>query len=68
MTQPGLLGAGFALVGIVAIVDGLVRQRAVQDAVRRGEFACPRDNVLVGLTAAGAALGGLLVVLVIFQI
>jgi putative membrane protein len=63
-----VLGAGFALVGIVAIAYGLVRQRAVDNAVRRGEFAYPRDDVLVALTAAGVVLGLALGVLVIVQI
>ena len=63
-----VLGAGFALVGIVAIAYGLVRQRDVRDAVERGEFAYPRDSVLVVLTAAGVVLGVILGVLVIVQI
>lgn len=63
-----VLGAGFTLVGIVAIAYGLVRQRAVDEAVKRGEFAYPRDDVLVALTAAGVVLGVALGVLVIVQI
>ena len=63
-----ILGAGFALVGIVAIAYGLVRQRGVREAVERGEFAYPRDSVLVVLTVAGVVLGVILAVLVIVQI
>ena len=63
-----VIGAGFALVGIVAIAYGLVRQRAVLEAVRKGEFAYPRDDVLVALTVAGVVLGVALGVLVIVQI
>jgi putative membrane protein len=63
-----VLGAGFALVGIVAIAYGLVRQRAVREAVKRGEFAYPSEDVLLALTAAGVALGVILGVLVIVQV
>lgn len=63
-----VLGAGFAVVGIVTIAYGLVRQRAVEDAVSKGEFAYPRERVLVALTVAGVALGTLLLVLVVVQI
>jgi putative membrane protein len=60
-----ILGAGFALLGIVAIGYGLVRQRAVQDAVRHGRFEHPHDGVLVALTLTGVALGALLLVVVL---
>jgi putative membrane protein len=63
-----ILGAGFALVGIGAIGYGLVRQRAVRDAVRRGQFEHPHDAVLVALTGAGVALGALLLVLVLVRV
>jgi uncharacterized membrane protein YidH (DUF202 family) len=61
------LGAGFALLGIVAIAYGLVRQQAVRDAVRDGRFVHPNDKLLVALTGAGVALGALLLVLVLVQ-
>jgi putative membrane protein len=62
-----ILGAGFALLGIVAIAYGLVRQQAVRDAVRHGTFEHPNDKVLVALTATGVALGTLLLVLVLVE-
>jgi uncharacterized membrane protein YidH (DUF202 family) len=62
-----ILGAGFALVGIVAIGYGFVRQRAVRDAVRDGRFEHPHDAVLVALTVTGVTLGTLLLVLVLVQ-
>jgi putative membrane protein len=62
-----VLGAGFALVGVVTIAYGLIRQRAVRDAVARGGFAYPRDSVLVALTAAGVLLGILLLAVVVVQ-
>src|SRR5207302_11418435 len=48
-----ILGAGFALLGIVAIAYGFVRQQAVRDAVRGGGFDYPRETVLVALTVSG---------------
>jgi inner membrane protein YidH len=62
-----ILGAGFALVGVVAIAYGFVRQQAVRDAVRHGRFEHPHDNVLVALTVTGVGLGALLLVLVVVQ-
>lgn len=62
-----ILGAGFALVGIVAIAYGFVRQQAVRDAVRQGRFEHPNDIVLIALTVTGVALGVLLLVLVLVQ-
>jgi uncharacterized membrane protein YidH (DUF202 family) len=53
--------------GIVAIGYGLVRQKAVRDAVRRGGFEHPHETVLVGLTLAGVALGALLLALVLVE-
>lgn len=63
-----VLGAGFALVGIATIVYGLVRERAVRDAVKRGQFAYPRDAVLVALTVVAVVLGLVLAILVVVQV
>jgi putative membrane protein len=62
-----ILGAGFALLGIVAIAYGLVRQHAVREAVRRGEFEHPHDTVLLALTVVGVVLGTLVLVLVLVE-
>jgi putative membrane protein len=62
-----ILGAGFALEGVVAIAYGYMRQRAVRDAVREGRFEHPHDSVLIALTVTGVALGALLVVLVLVE-
>jgi putative membrane protein len=63
-----ILGAGFALVGIVAIGYGFVRQQAVRHAVREGRFEHPHDGMLMVLTATGVALGAILLVLVLVQV
>jgi putative membrane protein len=62
-----VLGAGFAVLGVLTIAYGLVRQRAVRAAVAKGGFDYPRDGVLVGFTAAGVVLGILLLAVVIVQ-
>ena len=61
-----LLGAGFAVLGLVFIGYGLQRQRDVQAAIDRGGFARPGDRMLVVFTVLGALLGlGVLLVVVL---
>jgi putative membrane protein len=61
-----VLGVGFALLGIVCVAYAEVRRRAVDSAVRRGEFAEPHALIMVGLSAGAVVLGaGLLVVVVV---
>jgi putative membrane protein len=62
-----VIGAGFALLGVVAIWYGFVRQQAVREAVRSGGFEYPNEAVLLGLTVAGVVLGALLLVLVLVE-
>jgi putative membrane protein len=63
-----ILGAGFALVGIVAIAYGFVRQREVKEAVEVGRFEHPDERVLAGLTVASVILGAALLVLVVAEV
>jgi putative membrane protein len=63
-----ILGAGFSLVGIVAIAYGFVRQRAVKEAVDVGRFAHPDERVLAGLTVASVILGAAMLVLVVAEV
>jgi putative membrane protein len=57
-----LIGAGFALIGIVFSVGALLRHRAVDRAVDEGEFAPVPEAALATLAIAGAALGVALLV------
>jgi putative membrane protein len=57
-------GAGFAVLGIVLLAYGLHRQRAVEQAVARGEFAPATTRFLLFVTGFGLALGVLTFVLV----
>jgi putative membrane protein len=63
-----ILGAGFGLVGIVAIAYGFVRQREVREAVEVGRFKHPDDRVLAALTVATVILGAALLVLVVAEV
>ncbi len=61
------LGAGFAVLGLIFIGYGFMRERAVREAVMRGEFARPDERFIAGVTAFGVLLGGAVLVLVIVQ-
>jgi putative membrane protein len=60
-----LLGVGFALLGTVFAVYGLVRKRAVDAALTGGGYAEAEDSILLALTTAGALLGIASLVLVV---
>jgi putative membrane protein len=62
-----VLGAGFALIGLAFIGYGFLRQRAVQEAVMRGEFERPDERFLAAVTAVGVVLGIAVLVLVVVQ-
>ena len=61
-----ILGAGFAVLGIVCLGYALIRHRQVDEALRRGEFVPPDDRVVVGLAAGGVILGLIVLALVLF--
>lgn len=52
-----LLGAVFAVLGICCIAYAYQRQREVERAVARGEFARPDHWIVAGLAAVGVLLG-----------
>jgi putative membrane protein len=57
-------GAGFAAVGVGCFLLAGLRQRQVEEAIARGEFAPPSDRLILFLTGAGVALGLLVLALV----
>ncbi|MDX6470124.1 MAG: putative rane protein [Gaiellaceae bacterium] len=57
-------GILFALLGIVFVVNGALRQRAVESALDRGAFSRMDPRAVVALSAAGVGLGIVAVVLV----
>lgn len=60
-----VVGAGFALLGVVFVAYGLRRQRLVERAVRRGEYVRPDERLLAWLTGVGVLLGLVLLVMVV---
>lgn len=58
-----VVGVGFALLGVAFVAYGLIRQRAVETAIARGEYVQPDGRLLAGLAGAGVLLGfGLLAI------
>jgi putative membrane protein len=61
------IDAGYSVVGMGFLAYGLLRERAVAEAVERGEYAPLSAGALVALTAVGLALGLGTLALVVFQ-
>jgi putative membrane protein len=59
-----LLGAGFAVMGVLCVGYGYHRERAVDRAIRRGDFAPPDARATFGLTAFAVVLGLMTVLLI----
>ncbi len=62
-----LLGVGFALLGIACIGYGYRRERDIDEALNRGEFAPIARGSSLLLTAGGVSLGLLTFVLIIVR-
>jgi putative membrane protein len=62
-----LIGSGYALVGMGLIGYGLLRERAVAEAIERGEYAPLDPTALALITAVAFALGAATLALVVFQ-
>lgn len=60
-----VVGAGFALVGVVFIGYAFVRHRSVERAISRGEFAPLQGGFITALAIAGILLGLLVLVVVV---
>lgn len=60
-----VVGAGFAIYGVVMFAYGSWRTRSVDKALQAGEFTVTPDRLLLALTLAGILLGALTVALVI---
>jgi putative membrane protein len=61
------IGIGFATVGVFCSAYAFWRYREVEDAISRGEFAGPGEHLVAALSGLGAALGVLLVVVLITE-
>jgi putative membrane protein len=61
------IGIGFALVGVAFMAYGYVRQKAVDEALARGEYATLRNQTAFMFSAVGVLLGVATLLLVIIQ-
>jgi putative membrane protein len=61
------IGIGFAAVGAFCSGYGFWRYREVEEAVSRGEFVQPGERLVALLSGFGAALGLLLVVVLLTE-
>jgi len=59
-----ILGAGFALLGVLCVAYGFFRERAVEAAIERGEFATADARATLGLTVLALALGVMTMILI----
>jgi putative membrane protein len=62
-----VIGAGFALLGVICIGYAAVRRREVDEALARGDFVRPDDRVIALMTALGALLGLFVLVIVVVE-
>jgi uncharacterized membrane protein YidH (DUF202 family) len=60
-----VIGIGFAIVGAFCSGYAFWRYREVEEAVGRAEFAPPDERVVALLSGIGAALGVLLLVVLV---
>jgi putative membrane protein len=61
------IGVAFGVVGVAFIVQGYRRQRAVDDALRRGEWATFETRDALAFALVGAVLGLATIALVIWN-
>jgi putative membrane protein len=61
------VGAGFGVLGVAFIVNGYYRQRAVEAALRQGDYAPLSDRLSFLLTAAGALLSVATILIVVLS-
>jgi putative membrane protein len=61
------IGIGFAIVGVFCSGYAFWRYREVEDAISRGDFAQPGERLVAVLSGLGAALGALLVVVLLTE-
>jgi putative membrane protein len=61
------IGIGFAIIGVFCSGYAFWRYREVEEAVSRGEFVSPDERLVALLSGIGAALGVLLVVVLLTE-
>ena len=61
-----ILGVGYSALGLAFIAYGYRRQRMVEAALRRGEWAPLDERVAAALTIAGVVLGAATIAVLVF--
>jgi putative membrane protein len=62
-----ILGAGFAILGLVFVMYAAIRHSELERAVSQGEFIAPDKRFMTALALFGFALGAFLLVLVLVE-
>ena len=62
-----VIGVGFALYGLVLVVNGTLRAREVEAYISRGDQVPPQGGLITGLSGAGVVLALATGVLIIAQ-
>jgi putative membrane protein len=62
-----VVGVGFAALGLAFMAFGYLRQRKIEDALDRGQFARLESGVALILTALGVLLGAITLVAVLLE-
>ena len=62
-----LVGAGYALIGVLCIAYGLRRQRDIDQALQEGRFRSMSERYTTALTAIGVILGVITLILILAQ-
>lgn len=62
-----IIGALFALLGSACVVYAFVRQRNVDRALARGDYAPPDERIVAGIAIAGTLLGLALVAILLAE-
>ena len=63
-----LIGAAFAVVGIICVVYAERRRREVERAAKAGSFVSPHNAVTTALVVAGIALGLALMIVALSEL
>ena len=61
------IGIGFAVLGVVCSGYAFWRYREVEEAISRGEFAHPDERVIAVLSGVAAAMGVLLIAVLLID-
>jgi len=62
-----VIGVGFAVVGVAFVVFGYTRQKRIEAALARGDYAPLENRAALGFAALGTLLGLATIILIVVQ-